>query len=89
MQATKVGVREFRAGLAEFIAGDKPVAVTRHGLTVGIFIPTHGPSQADLLALKNATARLEALMPLSDSEVDAVTSEVQARRRAALGRRGR
>jgi len=42
METAKVGIREFRAGLAEFIASDTPVAVTRHGQTVGYFIPTHG-----------------------------------------------
>lgn len=90
MQATRVGIREFRAGLAEFIAAEKPVAVTRHGVTVGIFIPTHGPSQADLLALKRATAQLEALMPLSDRETEAIAAEVKVvRGRAAAGRRGR
>lgn len=31
MKATKVGIREFRAGMAEFIASSTPVAVTRHG----------------------------------------------------------
>ena len=42
MEATKVGMREFRSGLAEFIAAEAPVAVTRHGQTVGFFIPTKG-----------------------------------------------
>lgn len=38
MEATKVGIREFRADLAEYIAASTPVAVTRHGQTVGFFI---------------------------------------------------
>ena len=42
MKATKVGIREFRADLAEHIAASSPVAVTRHGQTVGYFIPVHG-----------------------------------------------
>ena len=42
MKATKVGIREFRADLAEHIAASSPVAVTRHGQTAGYFIPVHG-----------------------------------------------
>ena len=89
MEATKVGVREFRAGLADYIESDKPVAVTRHGQTVGIFIPTHGRNQADLLALKQATARLEAMMSLSDNEIEATVADFEAERRAGAPRRGR
>ena len=48
MEATKVGIREFRAGMAEFIASSTPVAVTRHGQTIGYFIPTHGQVEADI-----------------------------------------
>ena len=35
METKSVGIREFRAGLAEFIDSKQPVAVTRHGQTVG------------------------------------------------------
>ena len=49
MEATEVGIREFRADLAEYIAASSPVAVTRHGQTVGYFIPVHGQAQADLV----------------------------------------
>ena len=84
METTKIGIREFRAGLAEYIASDKPVAVTRHGQTVGIFIPTPGPSQADLLALQQASARLKAVMPLGEDEVDALVADIKAERRAKV-----
>ncbi len=89
METTKVGIREFRAGLAEYIASDKPVAVTRHGQTVGIFIPTPGALQADLLALAQASARLKAVMPLSEGEVDALVADFKAARRAAPRRKRR
>jgi hypothetical protein len=42
METTKVGIREFRSDLAEYTASSKPVAVTRHGQTVGYFISTQG-----------------------------------------------
>ncbi|NCD20140.1 MAG: type II toxin-antitoxin system Phd/YefM family antitoxin, partial [Actinobacteria bacterium] len=42
-----VGIREFRAGLADYIASATPVAVTRHGQTVGWFIPTPATREAE------------------------------------------
>jgi hypothetical protein len=87
METTKVGIREFRAGLAEYIASDKPVAVTRHGQTVGIFIPTPAPEQAGLAAFKLASDRFAALMPLPDAEVDAVVADFNAERKAARKRK--
>jgi hypothetical protein len=87
METTKVGIREFRAGLAEYIASDKPVAVTRHGQTVGIFIPTPGPAQADLLALQQASAKLKAVLPLAEDEVEAMVADFKAERRAAASAR--
>lgn len=63
VKATKVGIREFRAGLAEFIASSKPVAVTRHGQTIGYFIPTHGQGDADIAALKKASTSKKPTAP--------------------------
>jgi antitoxin (DNA-binding transcriptional repressor) of toxin-antitoxin stability system len=89
MEATKVGIREFRAGLAEYIASDQPVAVTRHGQTVGIFIPTPEPAQADLLALAHASATLKTVIPLGDEEIEALVADFKVARKAAAGPRKR
>lgn len=62
MEATKVGIREFRADLATYIAASSPVAVTRHGQTVGYFIPVHGQAEADVAALQQAGQALDALL---------------------------
>ena len=56
MTASKVAIREFRAGLADYVDADVPVAVTRHGQTVGYFIPTRSDRRADVAALKAAAA---------------------------------
>lgn len=55
MEAPKIGILEFRASIAEFIASSTPVAVTRHGQTVGYFIPTKSQVDADIAALKKAS----------------------------------
>jgi hypothetical protein len=80
MEPTKVGIREFRAGLAEYIASDKPVAVTRHGQTVGYFIPTHGQTDADMVALKQAWAELDRLLAAKAVDVEELASEFKSAR---------
>jgi antitoxin (DNA-binding transcriptional repressor) of toxin-antitoxin stability system len=87
MEPKSVGIREFRAGLAEFIDNKQPVAVTRHGQTVGIFIPTARPAQADLQALRDAADKLEAVMALTDDEVEAAVSDFDTLRKGASARR--
>ncbi|OIP16701.1 MAG: prevent-host-death protein [Comamonadaceae bacterium CG_4_9_14_3_um_filter_60_33] len=81
MEATKVGIREFRAGMAEFIAASTPVALTRHGQTVGYFIPTQGQPQADIAALKKAGKTLDKLLAARNMDVEAVVSEFKTARK--------
>jgi hypothetical protein len=60
MRTPRVGIREFRSGLAEFIAAATPVAVTRHGHTVAYFIPTSAECEPDITTLKPASGPLDA-----------------------------
>ena len=83
METTKVGIREFRADLAEYIASSTPVAVTRHGQTVGYFIPTHGQVQADMVALKKASKTLDKLLEAQGADVESVVADFKAARRRA------
>jgi len=83
MEATKVGIREFRAGMAEFIASSTPVAVTRHGQTIGYFIPTHGQVEADIASLKKASKTLDRLLAAKTIDVDAVVAEFKTARKRA------
>jgi antitoxin (DNA-binding transcriptional repressor) of toxin-antitoxin stability system len=83
MQTAKVGIREFRADLAGFIASSTPVAVTRHGQTVGYFIPTQGEQTNALAALHQAGQVLDALLASASVEVDEVVNEFKSQRRKA------
>ncbi len=83
MDTISVGIREFRAGLAEYIEQRKPVAITRHGVTVGVFVPTPRPSSGDVQALRDASARLQAAMPLSEEDVDAAVADFVDLRKVA------
>lgn len=81
MEATKVGIREFRADLAQYIAASSPVAVTRHGQTVGYFIPVHGHAEADLLALKKASDSLDKLLSAQGVDVEDIVSDFKKARK--------
>jgi hypothetical protein len=87
MEATKVGIREFRAGIAEFIASSSPVAVTRHGQTVGYFIPTQGQAEADIAALKNASKTLDRLLAAHEVDVDSVVAEFKTVRQTSRSKK--
>ncbi len=72
MAAIKVGVREFREKIATFLESDTPVAVTRRGETVGVYVPTRSKrssKSAELSELKAAADRLsEALADVNEEE---------------------
>ena len=72
----KVGIREFRNNLAKYLSATKPVAVMRHGETVGYFLPTHKkPEQAELESLKVAAEKLDRLLADSGITEDELVSE--------------
>ena len=64
METLKVGIREFRDKLASYLLEtDVPVAITRHGDTVGYYIPARRKrTEADRAALKEAASRLQAVL---------------------------
>jgi hypothetical protein len=64
MEPLIVGIREFRARLADFLLnGDRPVTVTRHGATIGYFIPARaGHRDLDRATLKEAAAQMDAML---------------------------
>lgn len=84
METIKVGIREFRSDLAEYIASSTPVAVTRHGHTVGYFIPTQGQVESDIAALKKASKTLDKLLEAQDVDVESVVADFKAARRRAI-----
>lgn len=82
MATIKVGVREFRERIASFLEADSPVAVTRRGETVGVYVPTRRkhPKAAELSELKAAADRLaKALSDVDEEEI--VTEFKEVRRR--------
>ncbi len=75
METLKVGIREFREKLASYVLeSDVPVAITRHGDTVGYYIPARRKrSETERVALKTAGVRMqEVLAAAGVSEDDAL-----------------
>ena len=86
MPAVKVGVREFREQIARYLESETPVAVTRRGETLGVYVPTprKGVKSADLGELKAAADRLAAaLAGMSEEEVAADFKEWRRRKKTA------
>ena len=78
METLKVGIREFREKLASYLLeSDKPLAITRHGDTVGYYLPARRKrSEAERSALRQAAAKLQGMSQGVDA-VAAVAAEVQ------------
>lgn len=83
METMKVGIREFRAELAEYIASSTTVAITRHGQTVGYFIPTQGQIEADIASLKKASKALDKLLMTHGVDVESIVDDFKAIRKKA------
>ncbi len=86
MATTKVGVREFRERMAAFLESDTPVAVTRRGETLGVYVPTRRkrPKSADLSELKAAADRLaEVLADVDEEQFVAEFKKMRRRNRGA------
>jgi antitoxin (DNA-binding transcriptional repressor) of toxin-antitoxin stability system len=86
--AVKVGVREFRERIASFLESETPVAVTRRGETLGVYVPTRRRHRrsAELSELKAAADRLAEVLADVDEE-QLVTEFKQMRRRAKNSKR--
>ena len=64
MEAVKVGIREFREKLARYLLeSEAPVAITRHGDTIGYYIPARRKrAETERAALKEAASRLQQVL---------------------------
>jgi antitoxin (DNA-binding transcriptional repressor) of toxin-antitoxin stability system len=82
MIATKVAIREFRENLSSYLESEAPVAITRHGATIGIYVPTRPKtSQADLDALKAAGEKMQDLIVAGGTSEDEIVEDFKRLRR--------
>jgi hypothetical protein len=82
LPAIKVGVREFREQIARFLESDTPIAVTRRGETLGVYVPTprRAAKSADMTELRAAADRLADA--LSDADEEEIVAEFKQLRRS-------
>jgi hypothetical protein len=67
----RVGMREFRANLPQYLLASSPVAVTRHGETVGFYIPAQHPAEKmELSALEKAALQFDQLLAANNLDED-------------------
>jgi antitoxin (DNA-binding transcriptional repressor) of toxin-antitoxin stability system len=58
MDAVKIGIREFREKLADYLESGTPLAITRHGETLGFYIPArkrNPKAELELCVLRRKT----------------------------------
>ena len=59
----KVGIGMLRSNLANYLNSKEPIAIIRHGQTIGYYVPaTVDESTAERESLKQAVSRLDGLL---------------------------
>jgi antitoxin (DNA-binding transcriptional repressor) of toxin-antitoxin stability system len=79
METEKVGIREFRENLAGYLEGGRPLAITRHGETLGFFIPAQKRNRK----MRAAAKELDAMIASWGASEDELMGEYKEIRRAA------
>ncbi len=76
-ETVRVGIREFRENLASYLLeSDAPIVVTRHGDTVGYYIPARrSRSETERAALKEAAARLQTMLAAEGIREDEIVQD--------------
>jgi PHD/YefM family antitoxin component YafN of YafNO toxin-antitoxin module len=77
MATIKVGIREFRDNLANYVLqSDSPIAITRHGDTVGFFLPVRRKrTDAEREALQEAGRHVDEMMAAAGVTEDDIMAD--------------
>ena len=84
METVKIGMREFRENLAGYLESGTPLAITRHGETLGFYIPAQKRNRrAEIEAMRAAAKELDQMIvSLGASEDELMDEYKEIRRRA-------
>ena len=83
METEKIGMREFRENLAGYLESGKPLAITRHGETLGFYIPAQKRSRkAEAEAMRAAAKDLDARIAAWAASEDDLMEEYKEIRRS-------
>ena len=84
METVKVGMREFREKLAGYLESGTPLAIMRHGQTLGYYIPAQKLSRkAELEAMRAAAKDLDEMIASWGASEDELMEEYKGIRQAA------
>lgn len=83
MGAQSIGIREFRDKLATYLLeSEGPLAITRHGDTIGYYLPTRRKrTEAQKKALEEAAARVHEDMIAAGVSEDEIIEDFKRWRR--------
>jgi PHD/YefM family antitoxin component YafN of YafNO toxin-antitoxin module len=83
MGAQSIGIREFRDNLATYLLeSESPLAITRHGDTIGYYLPTRRKrTEAQKKALEEAAARVHEDMIAAGVTEDEIIEDFKRWRR--------
>jgi antitoxin (DNA-binding transcriptional repressor) of toxin-antitoxin stability system len=84
METLKIGMREFRENLAGYLESGTPLAITRHGETLGYYVPAQKRDRkAELEAMRAAAKDLDAMIASWGASEGELIEEYKQIRRAA------
>jgi antitoxin (DNA-binding transcriptional repressor) of toxin-antitoxin stability system len=84
METTKIGMREFRENLAGYLEAGTPLAIMRHGETLGFYIPAQKRDRkAQIEAMRAAAKELDAMIASWGASEDELMAEYKQIRRTA------
>lgn len=82
MGTVKIGIREFRENLAGYLESGTPLAITRHGETLGFYIPAQKRDRkAELEAMRAAAKDLDEMIASWGASEDELMKEYKEIRR--------
>lgn len=84
METVKIGMREFRENLAGYLESGTPLAITRHGETLGFYIPAQKRSRkAEIAAMRAAAKELDQMIASLGASEDELMEDYKEIRRNA------
>jgi len=90
METLKIGMREFRENLAGYLESGTPLAITRHGETLGYYVPAQKRNRkAELEAMRAAAKDLDAMIASWGASEDELIEEYKEIRRTAREKKRR
>ena len=90
MQILKIGMREFRQNLAGYLESGSPLAITRHGETLGYYVPAQKRNRkAEIEAMRAAAKDLDAMIASWGASEEELIEEYKEIRRTTREKKSR